>query len=374
MSACGTSLARPNGLSHRSAGVLVHAAAGVPVRLSPSMSAWYSSRSDSSNLGGPGRAAPRKEVAAPVERLLSCEIALSWLGGDVRNRYYDAEIGRYISRDPLGYPNGLNNYLYVNNNPINRVDPLGLGWGFDLLDAVLGAAETVANVGMGVADGVGFGLASTAAGIVYGDDVVADIQQSGGYTVGEVASYIDPKNASKKLLTATGRALIEYGTDQAKVAVADSLGEATGTDLGLLADAAGLARSGKSGSGPSANTHAAAAVHPEGPVKPGDKATYGELKDQKRKNGETESLDMDHRPSLAAQVAAAEDIKGKALTKQEIAKLKRDSPAVATPRADHRAMSRTYGARNTKAKVDMDKKDLAAARRRDNAAYKKKKK
>jgi len=106
---------------------------------------------------------------------------LSWLGGDVRNRYYDAEIGRYISRDPLGYPNGLNNYLYVNNNPINRVDPLGLGWGFDLLDAVLGAAETVANVGMGVADGVGFGLASTAAGIVYGDDVVADIQQSGGY-------------------------------------------------------------------------------------------------------------------------------------------------------------------------------------------------
>jgi len=88
VSACGTSLARPNGLSHRSAGVLVHAAAGVPVRLSPSMSAWYSSRSDSSNLGGPGRAAPRKEVAAPVERLLSCEIALSWLGGDVRNRYY----------------------------------------------------------------------------------------------------------------------------------------------------------------------------------------------------------------------------------------------------------------------------------------------
>ena len=41
-------------------------------------------------------------------------------------RYYDPEIGRYISRDPAGYPDGLNAYLYVRNNPINRVGPLGL--------------------------------------------------------------------------------------------------------------------------------------------------------------------------------------------------------------------------------------------------------
>lgn len=43
-----------------------------------------------------------------------------------RFRYYNSVTGRYISRDPLGYPNGLNNYLYTNNNPINRIDPLGL--------------------------------------------------------------------------------------------------------------------------------------------------------------------------------------------------------------------------------------------------------
>ena len=41
-------------------------------------------------------------------------------------RYYDSELGRFITRDPSGYPDGFNNQLYVNNNPINFIDPLGL--------------------------------------------------------------------------------------------------------------------------------------------------------------------------------------------------------------------------------------------------------
>lgn len=41
-------------------------------------------------------------------------------------RYFDWAIGRFIQRDPLGYPDGLNNYLYCSNNPINRIDPLGV--------------------------------------------------------------------------------------------------------------------------------------------------------------------------------------------------------------------------------------------------------
>jgi len=41
-------------------------------------------------------------------------------------RYFDAECGRYISADPVGFQGGLNWYAYVFNNPINHIDPLGL--------------------------------------------------------------------------------------------------------------------------------------------------------------------------------------------------------------------------------------------------------
>ncbi|MBU5451375.1 RHS repeat-associated core domain-containing protein [Acetivibrio sp. MSJd-27] len=42
----------------------------------------------------------------------------------LRNRYYDPSVGRFISEDPVR--NGMNWYAYCSNNPINRIDPLGL--------------------------------------------------------------------------------------------------------------------------------------------------------------------------------------------------------------------------------------------------------
>lgn len=48
----------------------------------------------------------------------------------LRNRYYDPEIGRFISADPcLGdpiNPQSFNPYTYVGNNPVNFIDPSGL--------------------------------------------------------------------------------------------------------------------------------------------------------------------------------------------------------------------------------------------------------
>ncbi len=42
-----------------------------------------------------------------------------------RHRYYDPGVGRFISKDPIGYAGGLNLHQYA-PNPVDWIDPLGL--------------------------------------------------------------------------------------------------------------------------------------------------------------------------------------------------------------------------------------------------------
>jgi len=43
-----------------------------------------------------------------------------------RARYYDPNIGRFLSEDPRDFDGGINFYAYVGNDPANWLDPFGL--------------------------------------------------------------------------------------------------------------------------------------------------------------------------------------------------------------------------------------------------------
>ena len=52
----------------------------------------------------------------------------SWTTGlyYFRNRWYDAQTGRWISKDPIGIQGGINLYEFCEGNGIGFIDPCGL--------------------------------------------------------------------------------------------------------------------------------------------------------------------------------------------------------------------------------------------------------
>ncbi len=67
-----------------------------------------------------------------------------------RARYYDSQVGRFMSEDPISgfrdVPQTLNKYAYTENNPINFVDPLGLRSVSDTVKVGLSGLEAVFSV------------------------------------------------------------------------------------------------------------------------------------------------------------------------------------------------------------------------------------
>jgi len=67
----------------------------------------------------------------------------------VCSRYYDPQIGRWISVDnqlSTGNMTGMNLFVYCGNNPVNRTDPTGEAWWHWALGAAVVAACAVATV------------------------------------------------------------------------------------------------------------------------------------------------------------------------------------------------------------------------------------
>jgi RHS repeat-associated protein len=88
------------------------------------------------------------------------------------HRYYDTNVGRFLTRDPLGSGRGINLYSYTANDPVNEEDPDGLDYFGDVAQVFAGYGDLInpVNIYNGVvtisrlAGSDGFGAAGSALG------------------------------------------------------------------------------------------------------------------------------------------------------------------------------------------------------------------
>ncbi len=115
-------------------------------------------------------------------------------------RYYDPEIGRFISPDDLsildetrGQINGLNLYMYCGDNPVMNVDPSGcvwwnpFTWNWDKILNVAGAVLIVAGLAVGAALTAGSVLGVVLAGAAIGGAIsgVSQFVSTGSINYGQ---------------------------------------------------------------------------------------------------------------------------------------------------------------------------------------------
>lgn len=269
----------------------------------------------------------------------------------MNGRAYDYNLGRFLSVDPyvqfVGNSQGVNPYSYIMNNPLAGTDPSGY-----IIDTVWDAASIIYDLGK-----IGYGYAS-------GDDEL--VEEGAIDLAADTAAILIPFVPAGS--TKIGRMVAE-GADQAS-----DMRKAKKAEPSIESPSSKQAnKSGDNGADSNIKNNdgdpSKISDNKEGPVKPGDTGTYGELKARKKEFGETEAMDMDHQPSFAAQKLAKEKEYGRPLSKKEANKLKDETPAVASPRKVHQQTSPTYGGRNSKERIEQDASDLEGARQRDRDAF-----
>ena len=137
-----------------------------------------------------------------------------------RARYYDPELGRFISEDPIGFDGGINFYAYVGNNPLIYNDPSG---NIAVTAAVaLCAAHPACRGAVGAAvGGVTAVTAQMITNFLMGDNILKGTKSAGigGLTEGG-------------MLALTGNPLVAAGTGGFTGAISGELIDGDGINFG----------------------------------------------------------------------------------------------------------------------------------------------
>ncbi len=142
-------------------------------------------------------------------------------------RYYDPELGRFITADPtIAHPfdsQDLNRYSYCRNNPINYIDPTGLSWwskfwkwlfggdGGGIVAAVIMVVTAIASIFTGgpasplapVLVGEFFGALGGAAGAAMSGGSIGAGMLTGTIVGGITGGVIGPGSSTSTTITET---------------------------------------------------------------------------------------------------------------------------------------------------------------------------